>query len=76
MKLKDPNNKNSHNSNELMLDPNVIVYRCNICHTTFHGLPENECLYCSETYDMRTKQERLGLPLPISKTSERDYLLW
>lgn len=76
MKLKDPRMKNSHPTNELMLDPNEIRYMCIECNVLFNNIPEDECLYCGNEFHYNTYYQKNGITPPAHPVTDQDYMLW
>lgn len=58
-----------HTSNELMLDPNEIKYRCPHCNTFFRNVPPEECKFCHTPFDVTPKMLR-------TDPNEADYFSW
>lgn len=59
-----------HTSNDLIQNPNEIIYKCNNCNTVFHNIPLEQCLFCNKPFNYAKDREYPPDP------NENDYILF
>lgn len=75
-KLKDPAIKSDRSRNEIMLKSSSIHYTCPKCKVLFNGIPKNECEFCDNKFNLRTKHEINGSTPQAHPFADQDYGVW